>query len=70
MNSFVKLFVDIGPLAIFFIYYKLSGDLIDAINQMTHPTPAGPSGPPVNAAVFSQIKSRLKIILSSKNFVD
>ncbi len=46
------------------------GDLIDAINQMTHPTPAGPSGPPVNAAVFSQIKSRLKIILSSKNFVD
>tara|TARA_Y100000996_G_scaffold18894_1_gene13996 strand:+ start:686 stop:1936 length:1251 start_codon:yes stop_codon:yes gene_type:complete len=46
------------------------GDLIDAINQMTHPTPAGPSGPPVNAAVFSQIKSRLKVILSSKNFVD
>tara|TARA_X000001036_G_scaffold221335_1_gene207114 strand:- start:87 stop:629 length:543 start_codon:yes stop_codon:yes gene_type:complete len=31
MNSFVKLFIDIGPLAIFFIYYKLSGDLIDAI---------------------------------------
>ena len=31
MNSFVKLFIDIGPLAIFFIYYKLNGDLIDAI---------------------------------------
>ena len=31
MNSFIKLFIDIGPLAIFFIYYKLSGDLIDAI---------------------------------------
>ena len=31
MNSFVKLFIDIGPLAIFFIYYKISGDLIDAI---------------------------------------
>ena len=31
MNSFVKLFIDIGPLAIFFIYYKLSGNLIDAI---------------------------------------
>ena len=46
------------------------GDLIDAINQMTHPTPAGPSGPPVNAAVFTQIKARLKVILSSKNFVD
>ena len=44
--------------------------LIDAINQMTHPTPAGPSGPPVNAAVFSQIKQKLSIILSKKNFVD
>ena len=31
MNSFVKLFIDIGPLAVFFIYYKVSGDLIDAI---------------------------------------
>ena len=31
MNSFVKLFIEIGPLAIFFIYYKLSGNLIDAI---------------------------------------
>ena len=31
MNSFIKLFIDIGPLAIFFIYYKISGDLIDAI---------------------------------------
>ena len=31
MNSFVKLFIDIGPLAIFFIYYKLSGDLIASI---------------------------------------
>ena len=31
MNSFIKLFIDIGPLAIFFIYYKISGDLIEAI---------------------------------------
>ena len=31
MNSFIKLFIDIGPLAVFFIYYKISGDLIDAI---------------------------------------
>ena len=44
------------------------GELIDAINQMTHPTPAGPSGPPVNAATFTSIKSRLKTILSSQNF--
>jgi len=31
MNSFLKLLIDVGPLAVFFIYYKLSGDLIDAI---------------------------------------
>ena len=31
MNSFFKLFIDIGPLAVFFIYYKVSGDLIEAI---------------------------------------
>ena len=31
MNSFIKLFIDIGPLAVFFIYYKFSGDLIEAI---------------------------------------
>ena len=31
MNSFIKLFIDIGPLAVFFIYYKVGGDLIDAI---------------------------------------
>ena len=31
MNSFIKLFIEIGPLAVFFIYYKISGDLIDAI---------------------------------------
>ena len=31
MNSFIKLFIDIGPLAVFFIYYKISGDLIEAI---------------------------------------
>jgi hypothetical protein len=46
----------------------LLSELIDAINQMTHPTPAGPSGPPVNAATFANIKTRLKTILSSQNF--
>ena len=44
--------------------------LIDAINQMTHPTPAGPSGPPVNAPKFAAIAGKLKTILSTKNFVD
>ena len=31
MNSFIKLLIDVGPLAVFFIYYKISGDLIDSI---------------------------------------
>ena len=31
MNSFIKLLIDVGPLAVFFIYYKFSGDLIDSI---------------------------------------
>ena len=41
---------------------------------MTHPTPAGPSGPPVNAASFAsvssaigQTKSALAEILSQRN---
>ena len=31
MKSISKLFIDIGPLAVFFIFYKINGDLIDAI---------------------------------------
>ena len=31
MNSFIKLLIDVGPLAVFFIYYKISGDLIASI---------------------------------------
>ena len=31
MKSISKLLIDIGPLAIFFIYYKRSGEIIDAI---------------------------------------
>ena len=31
MKSISKLLIDIGPLAIFFIFYKRSGDLIEAI---------------------------------------
>ena len=31
MKSISKLLIDIGPLAVFFIFYKINGDLIDAI---------------------------------------
>lgn len=39
-------------------------ELIDTINQITVPTPAGVSGVPNNAAVFTQIKSKLGEILT------
>ena len=55
----------------------LGDTLVDLLNQlcselqvMNHPTPAGPSGPPVNAAKFAAIASKLNTILSKKNFVD
>ena len=39
-------------------------ELIDAITALTVPTGVGPSGPPVNSAQFTSIKSRLNNILS------
>ena len=41
-------------------------DLIGAINALTVPTPVGPSGPPINAAQFSSIQSKLSTMLSTK----
>jgi hypothetical protein len=42
--------------------------ILDAIVAQTHGTPVGPSTPPVNVAVFKQIKSKLNKILSRQNF--
>jgi len=39
--------------------------LIDAINQLTVPTAVGPSGTPINAPVFAQIKAELQQALST-----
>lgn len=41
-------------------------ELIDAIVTLTVPTAVGPSGPPVNSAQFTNIKSQLESILSEK----
>ena len=41
-------------------------ELIGAINALTVPTPVGPSGPPINAAQFSAIQSKLSTMLSTK----
>ena len=47
---------------------KLLEKLIDTINVMTHPTPAGPSSIPENVVDFNAIKTELRTILSSQNF--
>jgi|TARA_R110000822_G_scaffold6031_4_gene25389 hypothetical protein len=43
-------------------------ELCDALAAETHPTPVGPSGPPINVADYSSIKSRLSTFLSPQNF--
>lgn len=49
---------------------KVMEELIDAITKQVYLTPAGPSSPgPTNAAQFTAIKSKLKTILSAKNFL-
>lgn len=49
---------------------QIMSDLIDAIGQQVYLTPAGPSSPgPTNIAVFNSIKSKLKTMLSAKNFL-
>lgn len=49
---------------------KVLEDLIDAITKQMYLTPAGPSATgPTNVASFNQIKSKLKTILSAKNFL-
>jgi len=49
---------------------KILEDLIDAIGKQTYLTPSGPSKVgPENLAQFKSIKSKLKTILSAKNFL-
>jgi hypothetical protein len=43
---------------------KTLTDLIDAINTMTVTTPSGPSGTPINATVFTNIKTDLNNYLT------
>lgn len=49
---------------------KILTDLIDTITKQQYLTPAGPSATgPTNIAQFNAIKSRLKTILSAKNYL-
>ncbi len=45
------------------------GELIDAMCTEQHPTNQGPSGPPLNAAKYRLIKSKLSRFLSNFTFV-
>lgn len=45
--------------------HAILNDLITAITLITVPTPAGPSGVPVNAATFNSILTRLSNLLSA-----
>ena len=49
---------------------SLLSQLIDAILNMTVLTHVGPSGTPVNAAVFSEIKGKLEEALSKLSNTD
>lgn len=43
---------------------SILSDLIDQIVLETHPTAMGPSGPPINAAAYTAIKTRLLTLLT------
>lgn len=42
--------------------------LIDALVQETHPTPTGPSGPPVNSSAYRSLRNEIRNILSDRTF--
>ena len=48
----------------------LLDELLTELASETHPTPAGPSGPPVNAPKYNAIKSKLRDILSPNNYTN
>jgi len=40
----------------------LADILLETLNQLTmeiHPTPAGPTGPPLNAVIYTMLKTQL-----------
>lgn len=49
---------------------KIMTELLDALAQLTVPTAVGPSGTPINAAQFNQVKGKLQDALSTKHKVE
>ncbi len=56
------------PIALGQTLIDILGEILDELQKEIHPTPAGPSGPPTNAAAYASIKSKLETILSKQNF--
>ena len=52
------------------VLVDLLSELLTELASETHPTPAGPSGPPVNAPKYNTIKNKLKEILSPNNYTN
>lgn len=49
---------------------KVMEQLIDALLAQTHPTPVGPTGTPINAPQFMQVKQALQSALSTKHKIE
>lgn len=49
---------------------KVMEQLIDALLAQTHPTPVGPTGPPINSPQFMQVKQALESALSKKHKIE
>jgi len=61
---------DAEPLARGQTLVDILKEILTQLAQETHPTPCGPSGPPVNAAAYNSIKSKLDTILSTLNYTE
>ena len=46
----------------------LMSQMLNAIQQQTHPSPVGPTGPPINSPQFAQIQQKLQTMLSQQNY--
>jgi hypothetical protein len=56
------------PVALGQTLIDILGEILTELQAEIHPTPAGPSGPPTNAAKYGAIQSKLETILSKQNF--
>ena len=56
------------PVALGQTWIDILGEILTELQAEIHPTPAGPSGPPTNAAKYAAIQNKLETILSKQNF--